>query len=223
MIGKKKLLRWKEGVRGLTQMELDDFVESPKHKPKPKAILWHEYNLAKTSEKICFMNLLSELVLYVEEKKQTGRGRPRLDLREMIYCMVLAAYHGKSSRRTISELQISKDRGLISHVPSFNSILGYFNNRSLIPILQHLIQLSSMPLRFVEDNIGVDSTSFSTSMFARWFEHKWGKDGKHRVWRKAHVSSGSKTRIITWTEITKGVYADTLMFPILIERTAQNL
>ncbi|MBS3125120.1 transposase [Candidatus Woesearchaeota archaeon] len=183
---------------------------------------WHEYNLSQTSEKLMFMDMLRELSGYLEVKKSTGRGRPSLNVQEMVYCMGLLIYCGKSSRRTISELHISKDRHLISQVPHFNSILNHFNEKSLSKKLQALITLSSMPLKCVEKDFAVDSTGFTTSVFGRWFDHKWGKKNDHRLWRKAHVMTGVKTNIITSIEVTKGTSADINEFPTLVEKTSEQ-
>lgn len=199
-----------------------DFVESPSKYTQD----WTSYNRAQTSEKIIFMEILSELCQYVDDEDYKGNGRPKLDTQEMLYSMCLHTYVGKSTRRTISELKIANDRNHISFVPHFNSISNYYNNPFFKDQLAKLITMSSLPLKQVEKSFTVDSSGFSTSCFARWFDHKWGKEEpeemKQRIWRKAHVMSGTATNIITSLEVTRGTVSDTTMMPPLVKSTAKN-
>lgn len=191
-------------------------------KNKPYSQQWHEYNLSQTNEKLMFMDLLNELCQYIKVDQHIGKGHPKNNIREMLFCMGLLIYSGKSSRRTISELQISKNLKFIEKVPHFNSILNYFGNPIIKNHLKHLLTLSSLPLKGVEQDFAVDSTGFTTSLFGRWFDHKWGKRIEHRLWRKAHVMSGVKTNIITSIEVSKGTSSDSVMFPDLVTETSQN-
>ena len=217
----KGVYRWKKGVRGVRQLELGVFMQEPKKRiTYPQK--WHEYNLSQTSEKLMFMSILDELCQYVKCEEHRGKGRPKLNLREVVYCMCMLIYNGKSSRRTISELHISKDKHYISRVPHFNSILNYFNNKDLREQLQYLIRLSSMPLKCIEQDFAVDSSGFTTSVFGRWFDTKYNSRADHRLWRKAHVMSGVKTNVITSIEVAKGSSSDTIMFPGLVEKTHSN-
>lgn len=219
---KKGVFLWKGGRLGEKQMEVGDFKSKQPRKKYPQQ--WHEYNLSQTSEKIMFMDILDDLTRYIPLLDQKGRGRPRLSIQEMIYCMGLLIYGGKSSRRTISELQISKDKKIISHVPHFNSILNYFNEESLKKHLTNLLTLSSLPLKHFEQDFTVDSSGFTTSIFDRWVEHKWRgkKVDKTKVWIKCHAMSGVRTNIITAIEVTGAYGADSKMFPGLVNKTSEN-
>ena len=44
------------------------------------------------------------------------------------------------------------------------------NKEELTQILKELISISSTPLREIEKDFAVDSSGFSTSRFARWFD-----------------------------------------------------
>ena len=96
------------------------------------------------------------------------------------------------------------------------------NRTEIKSILDTLIKTSSLPLREVETAFAVDSSGFSTSRFARWFDHKWGKEKKFKVWLKAHINSGTKTNIITAVNITEGTSSDSNELKSLIEQTAEN-
>jgi hypothetical protein len=52
---------------------------------------WHEYNLAQTTEKSRFLELLHSLCRGIEEPVQT-MGRPRIPLADMLFAVVLKVY-----------------------------------------------------------------------------------------------------------------------------------
>lgn len=204
------------------QTNLNDLLNTAiKEKPTQK---WHEYNLAQTSEKIMFMDILYDICQYVNIRDKKKLGRPTVNIRDVLFSLVLLVYGQKSSRRTISELQIAKDRNFIKNVYSFNTILKYFNYENITTYLQFLINLSSLPLKDFEEKFAVDSSGFTTGIFDRWSEHKYGgmKKDKFKVWRKAHVMSGVYTNIITAVEVSNAFGADTSYFPDLLKKTSKN-
>jgi transposase len=203
----------------LIQTEVNEFLPRG---PKPTyPQVWSAYNKAQTNEKLLFMHLLRDLCEFVEETKLKGKGRPSLSVNEMLFCTGLATYVGKSSRRLISDLAIAEEMKYISKKPHFNSVINYLNKPDLTPVLHNLITLSALPLKQFEEHFGVDSSGFSTSMYAHWFEHKWKGDKQKRLWRKAHVMSGVKTNVITKVEITTSKVNDSIMFKPLVEHTAK--
>jgi len=58
----------------------------------------------------------------------------------------------------------------------------------------------------------MDSSGFSTSLYGRWLDIRASSSSKKRVFKKAHVTSGVKTNIITAIEVTPGFYADSPQF-----------
>jgi len=96
------------------------------------------------------------------------------------------------------------------------------NKEKIKSILEELIILSSTPLREVETDFAIDSSGFSTCRFARWYDYKWGKERKFRVWLKAHVCIGTKTNICTAVRITERNVNDSPQLLNLVEETAQN-
>src|SRR3989344_6031974 len=62
----------------------------------------------------------------------------------------------------------------------------------------------------------------STSLFKRWFNVRLGRDIDKRLFKKAHVTSGVKTNIITAVNITEGYAHDSPQFENLIKVTAKN-
>ena len=205
-------------------------IEQIKREDKPRKTYpqnWVAYNQAQTNEKLLFMQLLRDLTeLVAETEKPKQKGRPFLDKAEMLFCMSLMIYGSKSSRISVSEFKIAKKLGFINHVPNFNTVLKYFDKPNIECTLKDFITLTAIPLKQFDDGvITIDASGFSTTMFERWVDYKWGKGKKckQRVWRKASVVSGVKTNVITAVEITDGHKHDTLMFKDLVERTAQKL
>ena len=183
---------------------------------------WSAYAKAQNAEKLMVMGLLSEIsdILQVEELNRVGR--PRTSLHEMVFCIAMKTYTKISSRRLISDLEIAKRIGYLQHVPHFTTIMKYYSEQEITPVLQELIKLSSLPLKQVETDFAVDSSGFSTSQFGRWFDHKWGKETEERLFLKAHIMVGVKTNAVTSVEITKGRGNDSPHFEPLVNSTARH-
>lgn len=109
----------------------------------------------------------------VEDPIQTF-GRPRLPLAEQAFCATYKVYSTVSSRRFITDLDEARAKGYLSKTPHFNSVLNAFDAENLTPVLQELIQRSSLPLKAIESDFAVDSTGFSSSRFEKWFDVKRG-------------------------------------------------
>ncbi|MCX6799491.1 MAG: IS5 family transposase [Candidatus Diapherotrites archaeon] len=183
---------------------------------------WSAYAQAQNNEKLMLMGMLSELseILQVEEINRVGR--PRTDLHEMIFCIAMKTYTRLSSRRLISDLEIANKMEYISHTPHFTTIMKYFGEEEITPVLQELIRLSSLPLKQIETDFAVDSSGFSTSQFGRWFDHKFGEETQRRVYLKSHIMVGVKTNIVASAEITQSSSGDSLQFVPLVKDTSRR-
>ncbi|MDO8537313.1 MAG: IS5 family transposase [archaeon] len=215
----KELLKFIDKVENLVLIQPTEKIET---EDKKYSQVWSAYNEAQTSEKMMFINILQELLSLLEVSYRKRKGHPNNDLHEMIFCCALKVYGGHSSRRTISELALLQKHGYIEKVPHFNTLLHYFDDASITPILKKLIEYSAMPLKQFEEDFAVDASGFSTSIFARWFDHKWGEQKDRRVWIKCHLISGVKTNIITGVEITPSNLHDTSQFQPLVRQTNKN-
>jgi len=182
---------------------------------------WQAYNRAQSSEKELFMKLLGELCSGIKAPEYKF-GRPKLLLSDMIFCSVFKIYSTYSGRRFSSDMKIAKEYGFIQKAPHYNSVFNYLQKPELIPLLRILITKSSLPLRSVETDFAVDSTGFSTSQFARWFDFKYGKSKDTRIWLKAHIMCGIKTNIVTSIEVTEGTASDSMQFESLVTQTKTN-
>ena len=169
---------------------------------------WPAYNAAQTGEKAQFQVLLNDLCNGVAQPEQ-AMGRGRLPLSEMIFSATFKVYSTVSTRRFIGDLTVAQEKGYLSKVPHFNSILNYFEMENITPILHDLIRNSCEPLRGVECDFAVDSSGFSGSKFEKWSYVKYNSDRKDFVehqqradWIKMHLMCGVKTNIVTNVRIS---------------------
>ncbi len=181
---------------------------------------WPAYNEAQRVEKLLFLNILGEMCSFVPEEKQIT-GRPRAPLPEMVFCCVLKVYELLSSRRVNSDLDIARRMGYLSKTPHYNTVLKYFGDPNLVPILTNLIQLSALPLRELETTFAVDASGLSRAFYSRWLDYRFNDDKRIRDWLKVHLICGAKTNIVTHVVITDGRSADSPQFPELVNETAK--
>lgn len=192
------------------------------HTPYPQN--WPAYNAAQAEEKLLFLDILAELCSSIKDNRQhVGKGgRPWKPLNEMAFACVCKVYEGLSSRRVSSDLEISKNRGYLSFVPSFNTVLNYLRSEEMTPILYALIELSSMPLRGFEEVFAVDASGLSSAFYSRWLDYRFNGETRYRDWLKIHVAVGTKTQIVTAIRVTDGHTNDAPQFPALLKKTAEH-
>lgn len=181
---------------------------------------WSAYNLAQTEEIRLFDLLLSELFDSIEEPEQV-MGRPRLPLKEQLFCAIQKVYSQLSSRRAEGLYHHALERGQIDHAPHFNTPSKLFNRADVTQLLQYLVAISAQPVAGIEVDFAVDSTGFRTTSFNLYDEAKHGSK-KERHWLKAHLCCGVRTNIVTSVIITKEYGADSPQFVPLVRQTANG-
>ena len=182
---------------------------------------WPAYNAAQTHEQEQFTKLLRELCDTVPQPPQAF-GRPRLPLSDVLFGIGLKVYSTMSGRRAMTDFRDAQAKGLLDKAPSFTSTFRYLENPELTPLLKTLIEQSAMPLRCIETDFAVDSSGFASTVYNRWFDHKWGKVRSEARWVKAHLMCGVTTHIVTSVEVTPTETADAPWLPSLLTSTAQN-
>jgi Transposase DDE domain/SWIM zinc finger len=182
---------------------------------------WPNYNAAQVNEQGHFQNLLADLCKGVGEPSRVGRGRPPVPLADQVYAATMKVYSLFSARRFMGHIEEAVDRGHVSQVMHFNSVLNALENPALTSILHQLIRQSSFPLRTVETTFAPDSSGFCTSRFIRWFDVKYGVTREKAEWVKCHLMTGVKTNIVTAVEILDKDAADSPQMPKLVEATAK--
>lgn len=183
---------------------------------------WTAYNLAQTNEQELFGTLLRELCAGVPQPPQ-GKGRPRLPLSDMLFAVGLKVYSTMSGRRAMTDFRNAEAGGLMSTCPSYTTAFRYMEDPTLTPVLKSLIEQSPLPLKAVESDFAADASGFSTSVFDRWYDHKWGKEKKQARFLKAHIMCGVNTKIVTAVEVTESNVHDSPPFPGLVSRTPPTL
>ena len=182
---------------------------------------WTAYNLAQTNEQELFGTLLRELCADAPQPPQ-GKGRPRLPVPDMLFAIGLKVYGTMSGRRAMTDFRNAQADGLLSTCPSFSAAFRYMENPAVTPVLKSLIEQSALPLRAVEVDFAADASGFSTSVYDRWFDHKWGKEKKQARFLKAHIMCGVNTKIVTAVEVTEANVHDSPPFAGLVAKTAES-
>ena len=182
---------------------------------------WDAYDRAQLAEQSHFEVLLRELCDLIIQPAYTG-GRPCLPVSDMAYTAGLKIYSGMSRRRLGTTVQRAYERDLIDQVPAHSSISRYLKDENLTPVLKHLIQQSSLPVKTIETEFATDATAFSTSVYDRWFDEKHRRPRREARWIKLHAAYGVKTQIITAAEASAGKANDSPFFPTLLDATSEG-
>ena len=206
----------------LSQQEISEL-------PKPVATRktyrqnWKSYNAAQTVEKSEFQKILATLCKGIGEPSQTN-SRPRLPLTDIIFACAFKVFSTFSGRRFSTDLQDAKDKGFISDVPHFNSVLRYFDKPLLTPYLQMLIEESAMPLSALEKDFAIDASGLSATHGFTWHYAKYEQPRlvAKKDWLKIHICTGVLTNVVTAVEVTDKYEHDTNYFEPLLSATKQN-
>lgn len=185
---------------------------------------WPAYNASQENEGRHFLHMLRELCDGIPQPAPgIGRkGRPRLPLGDVVFAIGLKVYHTRSTRWVINMLKDAKARQMMEHAPSFASMCHYLQDPGLYPVLQGLVHQSALPLQAVETDFAIDSTAFTTSVYDRYYDHKWGGMKSQTKWVRAHAMCGTLTKAVTSLEGTTTAAHDALFLPDLLEKTAKH-
>ena len=186
---------------------------------------WSAYNAAQTNEKALFLALFHDLCKqHVPDIEQTGRnsGRKRIPLRDMIFAATFKVFSTVSGRRFISDLNDAQAKGYLTRTPHFNSIFNYLELDAVTAILRELITYSSTPLKAIETDFAVDSSGFSTSKTATWYNEKYGERHTKQDWVKLHLMCGVRTNVVSSVEVSGRYAGDYNYLPALVQQTAQH-
>jgi len=196
------------------------YDRSPPVEKKTYSQNWSLYNQAQVQEFELFDKYLHELLSDVEEPEQ-HMGRPRLSLKDQIFCSVIKVYSQLSSRRARYLYHGATERQQIPHAPHFNVVSKALNKEQLTPILHELVRLSAVPISSIEKDVAVDSSGFRCSSFGNYCEEKH-ESKRIRNWLKVHICTGINTNIVTDVIITDENAGDSPQFKNLIVNTARH-
>ena len=182
---------------------------------------WPSYNLAQVNEYPRFAVLLRELCAGITQPQQQGPGQRMLPISDVLFGVISKVYSTISARRFAGQLQEAVAKGLMAKAPSYNSGYRYLESPALTPILKVMIEESATPLKAIETKFAVDSSGFSTSVYSRWFDEKYGKVKTEQQWVTAHLMTGVLTNVVTSVEVTHAKGQDAPHFPGLVDTTAR--
>ena len=183
------------------------------------------YNLAQTTEKHRFQELLADLCRGAPEfptKDRSKGGRMPLPAADVVFACCFKVYSTVSSRRFGCDLSNAHGTGYLSRPMHTNTINKHLDNAALTPILKALVTQSSLPLRAVEVDFAADSSGFSANRFDRWYDEKYGTYRSEHSWVKAHVLCGVKTNVIVAAEILDRDAHDSPQFGPMVNAAAQH-
>lgn len=183
---------------------------------------WHNYNKSQTKEKTIFLRLLHELCELLDTDLDNEKGRHSGNDAHKIFCMCIKTYLNTSARRVISDLRMCKELGYLKSVSHFNTVLNYFNDKTITKILKYLIELSAKPLAQLERSFAIDASGIGLrSYLSRWSNVRQ-EFHKHKNYKKIHVIFGTLTNVATTCIVTQGHRADSPHFQHLLKRTVDN-
>lgn len=183
---------------------------------------WPAYNLAQSTEKHRFQELLYDLCQGVEELPLPKTGRRPHTTRDSLFAMAYKVYSTVSSRRFTCDLHDAHRAEYLSAIIPGVKVCAFFENEAFTPILERLIRQSALPLRSVETSFAPDSSGFSTSRFVKWFDEKYGVERSGHDWVKAHIMCGVRTNIVTAVEIHERNTNDSPLLPSLLQSTVDG-
>ncbi len=187
---------------------------------------WKAYNKSQTHEKHLFIKLLHELSRMVEMKHSYVNKGGMMPTPHIIFCIGMKVYLRMSGRRLISDLEMLRDRGYISSVPHFNTILNYFHAPSITKHLHYLISLSALPVAQLEEEFNSAYAIDATGVSMKQYKERWStvrqKYYRHKDYKKVHCISGTKSNIIAGCIVTDGNKADSPYFKKLLKDATEN-
>lgn len=143
-------------------------------------------------------------------------------LSDVVFSATFKVYPTVSGRRAISDLKAWQAKGFLTRAPHYNSVFNYLDDPALTPIVKALLEESASPLKAIESDFAVDASGFGTSRFIRWYDHKYGGEGKERAWLKAHLMIGVHTNVVTSVEVTPSTHHGSPYLLQLINATASR-
>jgi len=183
---------------------------------------WPAYHRAQCAEKATVQSLLRSLCSGIVTPSHPGRGPKPIPLSDAVYAMTMKVYCGMSARRATGEIEACTEAGHMTRAPHYNSTINYFEKAELAPLLTTLVEESAAPLASIEEAFAPDSTGFSTSVYRRWYDAKYGREMKEATWVKAHAMVGCKTNVVTAIVVTDKDGADSPQLPALVGATQRR-
>jgi len=140
----------------------------------------------------------------------------------VIFSAVMKTYVGTSGRRADTDLRVCKEQGLVGTHVHYNRIFETMNDPNLTPVLKELVRVSALPMSALESEFAIDGTAFSTQVYRRWYDAKYGKEMKESTWVKLHAVCGVRTNVIAAADVSEGTCHDSPFLPRLVQDISQG-
>lgn len=159
-------------------------------------------------EGAAFRRLARELSLKVAGMDHHFRFNG-LQAADLFFCLLMRVYYyNLSARRLDYELCVALREGLITRVPSPNTVLYHLRHEWLTPLLREVIGITALPFRHWERRFAVDSTKLFTVIYLRGGDGEVVMRGDRPLykWIKLHIVCGLSSlsvfavRATRWTE-----------------------
>jgi len=146
------------------------------------------YNLVQENELFIFLQYLPDAVMHVVRNDSLWKveGRPPKELFDVLVCLSIEHYFGKSLRRSMGIIRMCLSFARIPvEVPCFRTLSNYRNNEHVQVYMDKLIEITSNPLKFLETDFSTDATGESTNCSSSYFNLRM----KRRLQRKEHLTT----------------------------------
>lgn len=206
------------------QQRIDKFIQGFKSrykKPKKKKRYPRDeslYNLIQENEFPLFMEWMPLAAQYVANKygntTYSGLGSPcKYSLYEILVCLSLKSYFHFPLRRSIGLIEyLVRKEGLRAKVPSFSMLRHYMKDPLVRHCFDELIEVTSNPLRVIEDCFTTDSTGITTLCFSTWFILRMKRRVRKRDHLTVHLSSTTRLNAVTNVDVRAKRGGDNIIF-----------
>ncbi len=174
-------------------------------------------------EKLNLIDFSSSFIESINLEENQYVGRPRAHLKDIIKSLIIMSYNNLSYRRTQSDLEILKEKGLIQNIPKKSTLNKYMMSKKVKKIIEKLIQMSSLFFLEHEDTLIVDSTWLSTRMYVGGHKKVYNKRYlTGDKCRKLNIACCKNSRIITCAITAGGLKHESPFFKELVSTTIKN-
>ena len=158
------------------------------------------YNRSQENEVFIFFSFLPKVALFVckNDTLWKGVGAPPADLYDVLMNLSIKQYYGKSLRRGMGLIRMSKAAFRLSFkVLCFKTLDNYLNNPGLKPYLDALMRYTANPLKYLEKDFATDKTGERTKTFSSWYSLRCNKKIRKRDHLNVHITVGCCLHSVT--------------------------
>lgn len=195
-------------------LKFENFRPLIKLKPNKKSL---------EEEKRKFLEVMSGFLDGMDFGINQYNGRPRFYLKDILKSLAVMSYNGMSYRRSESDLNELKEKGVIQNIPKRSTLNKYVLLKETKKMIEKLIQMSSMFFIENENTLIVDSTWLAPRMYSGGYRKVYDKrSGSLYKVRKLHISCLKNSRVICCAKASLGSVSDRKYFQELVHRPIKN-